>query len=177
MKVKIVATALLIATALATNYALIWLLNIKLMDGIIFLISYAFGVYYGLIAAIIIWVIYGTLNPYGFNLLSLMIVISGEMVYVIFGSLLRKIYPLDNIKSIINGKLTIVALFGLISTLFYDLYTNALVGIIWYNSWLMGLLTMNFPYPFGLVHEISNLFLIPLVLSAGVLIMKRTGII
>lgn len=177
MNLKLLVTALFVSTALATNYALIWIPNVKLMDAIIMLTSYAFGLFYGILAAVSIWAIYGSLNPYGFNFLTFFIVISGEMFYVLFGLILRKILPFKISSKIIDGKLTIVSLFALISTILYDLYTNALVGIIWYNSAMMGILTMNFPYPFGIFHEISNLIIIPVVISSGVFLMRKWGII
>lgn len=177
MKLKIINTALLISLALASDYALIWIPNVKLMDGIVMLTSYAFGLYYGLLSAVSIWIIYGVINPYGFNFLTLLIVISGEIIYAVFGALLRKIFPISKSTKIVDGKLSIISLFALVSTLIYDLYTNALVGIIWYNSIIMGILTMNFPYPFGIIHEISNLMIIPIIISAGVFLMKKNGVL
>jgi len=40
------------------------------MDAIVMLTSYAFGLFYGILAAVSIWAIYGSLNPYGFNFLT-----------------------------------------------------------------------------------------------------------
>jgi hypothetical protein len=169
-------SAILIAMALATNYSLIWLPNVKLMDAIVFLITYAFGIKYGLFSAITIWLIYGTINPYGFNLLTLFMVITGEIFYVIFASILRKmIKPVKLLNH--KSNLVLLAFFSLISTLAYDIYTNALVGLIWYNSIWLGLLTMNFPYPFGIMHQISNTILIPIIVNSGVYILYLRGVI
>jgi hypothetical protein len=174
--IKLAITSTLVAMALATNYALIWLPNVKLMDSIVFFTAYAFGFIYGAIAAVTIWLIYGIFNPYGFNLLTLIMVITGEFFYVLFALLLRKfVNPVELIKR--NGNLMLIAFFALISTLLYDIYTNALVGLIWYNSIWLGLLTMNFPYPFGIMHQISNTVLMPIIVSAGVYILYLRGVI
>jgi hypothetical protein len=173
---KLAITSVLVAMALATNYALIWLPNVKLMDSIVFLTAYAFGFIYGSIAAITIWLIYGTFNPYGFHLLTLIMVIIGEFFYVLFALLLRKfVNPVELIKG--KGNIMLIAFFALISTLLYDIYTNALVGLIWYNSIWLGLLFMNFPYPFGIMHQIANTVLAPVIVSAGVYILYLKGVI
>jgi hypothetical protein len=38
----------------------------------------------------------------------------------------------------------------------YDLITNAVSGLMAYNSIWMGILTMNVPLPLGIMHEASN---------------------
>jgi hypothetical protein len=54
----------------------------------------------------------------------------------------------------------------LFSTLAYDLITNAVSGLLSYNSVWMGLLTMNFPIPLGIMHEASNLVLFAVLTPA-----------
>ena len=38
----------------------------------------------------------------------------------------------------------------------YDLITNAATGWVFYGSPWLGLVTMNFPIPLGIIHEVSN---------------------
>jgi len=45
---------------------------------------------------------------------------------------------------------------GLFCTLVYDLLTNAVSGLLAYNSVWIGWATMNFPIPLGIIHEASN---------------------
>jgi hypothetical protein len=58
-------------------------------------------------------------------------------------------------------KFFIYGTIGLLSTLVYDIITNAAVGALFYGSILYGLITMNFPFPMGIMHEFSNAVMFP----------------
>ncbi|MEM3414161.1 MAG: hypothetical protein QW575_01170 [Thermoproteota archaeon] len=154
---KLVFTALLVALALATNYVLISVPNVKLMDFITFLAGKTLGFAFGAMTATLIWLVYGTINPYGFSASILPILIVSEMSYSAAGSLINgRFSKLSN-----KEKFFIYGIVGLLSTLTYDVVTNAAVGILFYGSVIVGLITMNFPFPMGLVHEISNAVIFP----------------
>ncbi|MEM2940462.1 MAG: hypothetical protein QW304_02800 [Thermoproteota archaeon] len=157
---KVASLAVLTALAISSNYALITFPNVKLMDTIVFAASMAMGLKFGVSLSILIWIVYGTLNPYGFNLPTLIVVMLSEMIYVLFsvialrlrsGSAEARVYDSMMLGSI-----------GLFSTLIYDLVTNAFTGLLFYGSVLIGLLTMNFPIPMGIIHEASNALLFPI---------------
>lgn len=172
MVLRTAITAILIAIALVSSYTLIWLPNVKLLDAIVFLISYYFGLRYGLISAIVIRLIYGTFNPYGFELFSLFMVITGELFFVFFGVLFRKITPPNNLMKN-NGEIFLLSFFAMLATFLFDFYTNALVGAFWYNSIILGIIV---GIPFGLIHQISNTIIIPMLVSVGAAIFYRLGI-
>lgn len=156
-KRKLVFAALLVSLALATNYVLISVPNVKLMDFVTFLSGKTLGFAWGAVTATLIWLVYGTVNPYGFSASILPVLIVSEMSYCAAGSLM------DNRFSGLSSKekFFIYGIVGLLSTLIYDIVTNAVVGILFYGSIVTGLITMNFPFPMGLVHELSNAIMFP----------------
>jgi hypothetical protein len=138
------------------------LLNIKLMDTFVFVAGFSLGIVPGIIVANLTWLIYGTLNPLGFSLPTLLSVMIGESCYAVVGWMVsRYMFRKKNLFSIESS--IIFGLAGLLATLAYDVFTNAVTGWLFYNSIVIGLLTMNFPLPMGLLHEISNLILFAVV--------------
>ncbi len=83
--------AVLTATALATNYAMIDIPNVKLMDAIVFVAGFLFGLRVGFGTAIGIWTVYGFINPYGQDTLGLLaFLMLGECFYAIAGVILNR---------------------------------------------------------------------------------------
>ena len=169
---KISITSLLIALALVTNYSLIYIPNVKLMDSIVLLISYIFGFKYGLFSAILIWLIYGTFNPYGSNLIVLIMTTSGEIFYVIFGVLLKRIISPEQLLNNPIENVFKISLFIFLPTFLYDLYTNSLTGIIWYNSIILGIISGTL---FSILHQIANILIAPVVFLTVLRMLKFNG--
>lgn len=167
---KIALLALFSAVPMATNYLLLPLPNIKLMDAFVFAAAFTLGWTYGAVSATIVWLVYGTLNPLGSNPYTLAMVIGGEMLYVAGGALLAResTRALNRTSSLLERTLLFGAI-GVLLTLGYDIFTNATTGILVYGSILTGLLTMNFPLPLGIIHEASNFvffsLFVPLLIS------------
>ncbi|MGQ9515043.1 MAG: hypothetical protein ACUVTL_08365 [Thermoproteota archaeon] len=160
---RIVNIGLFSSMCIVSNYVMLPLWNIKLMDTIVFVCGFIFGLYTGLLIATISWIVYGSINPYGFSLPTLVVVIVGEMFYAISGDLLRRTPSIPNNVSLLSIHNLIFGVVGLVSTLAYDLLTNAFVGWLFYGSIIFGLLTMNFPIPMGIIHEVSNFFFFALL--------------
>ncbi len=88
---KVALVAVFTALSLGTNYLMIDIPNVKLMDALIFVAAFLFGLEVGLGSAVSVWTIYGFVNPYGqddFILLFFLIV--GECFYAIAGALLSR---------------------------------------------------------------------------------------
>src|SRR5438128_3178692 len=62
---KVMITAVFTALALATNYALIGIPNVKIMDTLVFVAAFFFGLRLGIGAPASIWLVYGFVNPNG----------------------------------------------------------------------------------------------------------------
>ena len=77
--------------SLATNYAMIDIPNVKLMDAFVFIAAFLFGLKVGLGTAISIWAVYGFINPYGQDDLTLLLfLMAGECLYAVSGALLSR---------------------------------------------------------------------------------------
>jgi uncharacterized membrane protein len=79
------------ALSLATNYAMIDIPNVKLMDAFVFIAAFLFGLKVGLGTAISTWAVYGFINPYGQDDATLLLfLMAGECLYAIAGVLLSR---------------------------------------------------------------------------------------
>src|SRR5437867_11726375 len=88
---KVALIAVFTALSLGTNYAMIDLWNIKLMDALIFIAAFLFGIRVGLGSAISTWIVYGFSNPSGqADPMLLVFLITGECFYAIAGTLVRR---------------------------------------------------------------------------------------
>jgi hypothetical protein len=141
--------ALMTATAIATNYLLVGVVNVKFMDLIVFISGLLFGTGFGVTVAALTWLVYGTLNPYGFSFPILSAVIVGESVYGLTGGLFRG-------KMKTGGSWGPDIRFGVIgflTTFVYDLFTNVASAIVAGVPIIVGLLS---GIPFSAIHELSN---------------------
>jgi hypothetical protein len=175
----IVKTALIsvfTAETLATNYAMIGLPNIKLMDALVFLAAFLFGLTVGLGIAISTWLVYGFINPYGqagFPLILFLIL--GECFYAFGGTILRRTSTAKELlaEKHLTSDLSIAAIFGvagLALTFGYDVLTNFATYMFLSNSLYQALLIGTITgAPFALAHELSNLFFFAFVSPAAIL--------
>jgi len=108
--VKVALIAVFTALSLGTNYAMIDLWNIKLMDALVFIAAFFFGIQVGLASAISIWIVYGFINPYGqADPVLLLFLITGECFYAIAGTLARRASVTRDLLRRRNSKLTATA--------------------------------------------------------------------
>ena len=178
---KVMITAVFTALALATNYALIGIPNVKIMDTLVFIAAFFFGFRLGVGVAASIWLVYGFVNPNGvdsFLMLSFLIV--GECFYALAGLALRKSFVA---QEFVKGtkeyqRLSIVfGLVGLLSTFAYDALTN-------FGSWVFktSSLYQDFVFgniigaPFSIAHEASNVLFFATVAPAIVVAATRLGL-
>src|SRR5207245_4258080 len=65
--------------------------NVKLMDAFVFIAAFLFGLEVGLGTAISIWAVYGFINPYGQDDLTLLLfLMTGECLYALAAALLSR---------------------------------------------------------------------------------------
>jgi uncharacterized membrane protein len=154
---KIAILALLIAVSVGTNYAMISFYNIKFMDFIVFIGGFCFGPAIGALTGMFSWIVYGTLNPAGFEIRIWLATMFSEAIYGVVGGLISRTMLRDGGNALKGRARTASIFFGLLGMLLtfgYDLLTNAVSGYIWYESILVGIL-VGF-VPFGLAHVLSN---------------------
>jgi len=151
---KVAAVSVFTALAIATDYAMLPLANVKLMDSIVFICALAFGVGAGASVAALTWLVYGTVNPLGPDSGPfLMLLIVSEMVYVAFGYLARRMLsPVESVpaRSLLWGS------FGLIGAFLYDVNTILTPNLLIGQSLNVSLVEMLPAAPFMLAHEISD---------------------
>jgi hypothetical protein len=146
---KISLMAVLTASAIASNYLLIGLLNVKFMDLIVFTGGFLFGGAFGASIGALTWLVYGTINPYGFNLPTLGATIIGETIYGIAGGLARNRLKIEEAWKP-DFRLGVI---GFLLTFLYDVLTNIV------SAWVAGIpIVVAFitGIPFTLTHEVSN---------------------
>jgi hypothetical protein len=143
--------AVMTAACIVSNYLLIGVFNVKLMDLIVFSSGFLFGPTVGASVGILTWLVYGTLNPYGFSLPVLVATSLMESLYGIAGGLLgtnRNGWMGEGITA--NLKYGIV---GFLLTFVYDLVTNIVSGL---SAGIPLAVAMVTGIPFALAHEGSN---------------------
>ncbi len=145
---KTTVIALMAAAAVSTNYMLVGVINVKFMDLLVFTTGYMLGALSGATVGVLSWIVYGTLNPYGFSFPVLIATALSETLYGIMGGLVSSRV---NVKSVrIDLRFAVI---GFLLTFIYDLITN-----------IVSILTAGIPLsvglvagvPFSLVHEVSN---------------------
>ena len=148
--------AVMTATCVATNYLLIGITNVKFMDLIVFVSGLAFGATVGSSVGALTWLVYGTLNPYGFSLPILFATSLGETIYGITGGSIRKLGLMNNAGLARSQMLTDGLKFaatGFLLTFIYDLLTN-IASALSFGLPLIPVLVAGIP--FALLHEVSN---------------------
>ncbi len=145
---KISLIAILTATAIATNYMLIGVVNIKFMDIIVFTSGYLMGSSLGAFTGGLVWLVYGIFNPYGFSLPVFISTVTGEALFGVAGGLFSGKHTSEG-----TGFDPWLAVTGFLLTLIYDLFTNIVSGLTVGIPIALALVT---GIPFSLTHMLSN---------------------
>jgi len=150
-KIAIITT--LVALSIATNYVLIGVHNVKLMDFMVFVGGFCFGSIVGASIGVLSWLIYGTLNPYGFVPQVWLATMLAESIYGIVGGVLGKSLASTNHKKQQLKLSVFFATMGFIPTVVYDLITN----VAYASSFNVPILAAVFVgAPFTVLHEVAN---------------------
>ncbi len=149
------------AVSLGTNYVLATVPNVKVMDAVVFIAAFLFGLDVGLGAAFFSRLVYGYVNPWGQVGLDLLVfLVIGESFYALAGSLLRRwlfVKGLTVEKGTYAGWGIVFGVTGLVSTFAYDVLTNfgsyVFITTSLFNALIIGMATGA---PFAIIHEVSN---------------------
>ena len=156
---KLSFIAVMTALCVSSNYAMIGFPNIKFMDLFVFVSGYCFGILPGILVGVFTWLVYGTLNPYGF-VLSIWVATSlGEGLYGLVGGLSKKfgleVPDLSRIGKKEHWICSIkIALLGFLLTSLYDLFTNIVSAL---TAVLPIPIVLIAGIPFAILHEGSNI--------------------
>ncbi len=201
---KAMIVSVFTALSLATNYALIGFQNVKLMDTLVFIVAFLFGVRLGIGVAVSTWLVYGLVNPNGVDgpiILSFLIL--GECFYALSGAILSrtsvgqelaKVKPTDDspritgrtgvfrslgrrIRILNPTRSLVFALVGLQATFGYDLLTNFASWVFLTTSLYQAFIIGNIiGAPFSVAHESSNTIFFATVAPAVIVAARRMGI-
>ena len=170
---QISTIAVMTAACVATNYLLVGVVNVKFMDPIIFVSGLTFGAVVGSSIGALTWLVYGTINPYGFSLPILVTTCLSEMIYGLAGGVLGYLgfSGNDNPKKaqkLMNG--FEFAVIGFLLTAIYDFITNIAMAL---SLGLPILSVLIAGIIFTLLHEVSNAVFFFLGVAPLVIIIKK----
>jgi len=151
LRVSIVVT--LVALCVATNYALVGVPQVNVMDFIVFLGGFCFGPFTGALIGVLSWAVYGAINPYGFVPQVWLATMFSESIYGLLGGILGKNLASTNFN---DERLKLSIFFGtmgFILTLIYDLVTNVVYASAFDIPIIVAIV---FGMPFTILHEVSN---------------------
>lgn len=147
--------AALVALCVATNYVLVGVPNVKIMDFLVFIGGFCFGAFAGTLIGALTWTVYGVINPYGFVPQVWLATMFSESIYGVAGGLLRKSLSVTDF----NGRYFRLSVFfgamGFLLTLIYDVITNIAYALTLMEKIPIALVIL-YGVPFTLLHEISN---------------------
>ena len=153
IRARMVATvATLVAVCIATNYALIGVPNVKVMDFIVFVGGFCFGPLTGVLIGILTWAVYGAINPYGFVPQIWLATMFFESIYGLVGGFLGRHF----VSSFDSQRLRLSVFFGIIGcilTLTYDSVVNVVYALV-FGVPIIAAIVLG--APFQVTHVISN---------------------
>lgn len=150
---KICIITIIAALCVGSNYALVGVPNVKIMDLLVFISGFIFGPVAGASVGVFAWFIYGLINPYGFVFQIWLATMFSEVIYGVAGGAIGKWLVST---SFAGNPFELSFLFGaagFLSTFVYDLTTNVVYA--WASNVPL-LVAMIAGVPFALVHEVSN---------------------
>lgn len=150
---RICVVTLIAALCLGSNYALAGLPNFKFMDFLVFISGFVFGPVVGGSIGILIWMVYGVINPYGFVPQIWLATMFSESIYGFAGGFLGRKNPLNKFEGDHLGFGVFLGALGLFLTFIYDLITNVVYAYTLNIPLIIALIT---GVPFALVHQLSN---------------------
>lgn len=167
---KVSVTTTLTALCIATNYALVGVHQVKVMDFIVFVGGCCLGPLAGASIGVLSWLIYGTINPYGFVPQVWLAAMFSEAIYGLVGGLLGKILFLKNFNGMRLKLSVFFGTVGLISTLFYDLATTVVFASVFGVPILVAIFLGA---PFTILHQVSNAAIFGLSSVPAIAVLKK----
>jgi len=150
---KICLIATISALSVGLNYALVNVPNFKVMDLFVFVAGFIFGPLAGAFVGVLVWVIYGVINPYGFVFQVWLATMFSESIYGFIGGVLGKKMVLNDFNCNYFVSSVLFGVLGFFLTLVYDLVTNIVFALTFNVPIVIAILA---GVPFALVHELSN---------------------
>jgi hypothetical protein len=170
------------ALAVASDYALTDIPNVKLVDPIVFSVAFVFGLEMGVYVGVLSELIWGTVSPYGFGGYIIPFLVAGEILYAVAGWGASRAWRGEesrlSARNLYFGAVLAICAFA------WDLETNAGTALLsfWPSLTLKNLLaTEAYGIPFMVSHEVSDLLtgaiLAPVIIFYASRLAKRGALV
>jgi uncharacterized membrane protein len=163
--------AIFTSLIIASDYALVPALNVKLMDTLVFSSSFAFGFKIGASIAVLSELIWSAITPYGFYLPIVPFLIGGELLFALAGYFVSKMWQSEIVSPFSTENLFFGAVLS-ICAFFWDLETNIATGLLEGArnlAVLLGFEVVGYIGGFNIAHEASDFVfgstLVPIVIA------------
>lgn len=153
--------AIFTSLIIASDFALAPVLNVKIMDTIVFATAFVFGFRTGASVAVLSETIWSIVTPYGMFLPITPFQVGGELLFATAGYAASKIWGMEKLSPISSRNLFFGALMA-ICAFIWDFETNIATGLIalWPHQTLFRLLAYEVSGIFFAVpHELSDFIL------------------
>jgi hypothetical protein len=149
--------ALFTSLIVASDYALSPLVNVKLVDTLVFAAAFAFGFRMGATIAITSELVWGIVSPYGFGGYIIPFLVAGEILYAFAGYIASKIWSREGLDAFSQKNLYFGAIIA-VCAFFWDIETNLATGLMatWPNLSPYTLAYVFTGVPFMIPHEIGD---------------------
>jgi uncharacterized membrane protein len=161
----------IVAACLGSNYALIGVANLKIMDLLVFVSGFVFSPLIGASVGVLVWAVYGVLNPYGLVPQIWIATMLSESIYGIAGGALGKSLSMTGLPSNKTGLSALFGAIGFLLTFIYDLATNIAFALTFNVPFIAALIA---GIPFAMVHEASNAALFGICSIPLITILERS---
>jgi hypothetical protein len=168
--------AVFTAMVIASDFALVPYVNVKLMDVTVFLVAYVFGFRQGAAVALLSETIWSVISPWGFAGIIAPFLVVGELLFAGAGWGAYRVWGRDG--KILSPTAIFIGATLAICAFVWDLETNAATALIatWPGtSWGQVAVyeLQGFVFPTPLAHELWDLVLGVLLAPAAIVAMPR----
>jgi hypothetical protein len=147
--------AVFTALVLATDYAMVPLVNVKLMDTLVFVAALAFGFRVGASVAGLSWLVYGTFSPWGASSGPwIVLLMLSEMIYAALGLAAARFSGWKSWRAV--EKSAAFGFLGFFGALAYDLNTIVTPALLSGIPLVTSVFSLVPAVPFMAAHEVSD---------------------
>jgi uncharacterized membrane protein len=168
--------ALFTSLIIASDFALAPVLNVKIMDTIVFAAAFAFGFRTGASIAVLSEFIWSVVTPYGMFLPITPFLVIGELLFATAGYVASKIWGVDKLSPLSPRNLYFGAILA-ICAFIWDFETNLATAVVMDGMHtLAGIISVEvFGIWFMVLHEMSDFILGGALAPIIIVYFKRLG--
>lgn len=172
----IAVVAVFTALVVGSDFALTPFVNFKLLDTIVFLVAYAYGLRQGAAVAVLSETVWSVVSPWGPAGVITPFLVAGELLFAAAGWEASKVWRLER-RAVSPTAIFIGATLAVCAFL-WDFEVNAVTAVIWFGTNLtvtqLGITELaGFVFPVPMLHEVGDFLLGTLLVPATLLVMPR----